>query len=269
MTLPKNLILVRHGQSEGNIATKASEQGDNSFFTNDFLNRHSREFRLTDLGIKQAQSAASWLRDNITFPIDRYLVSDYIRAKETAAHLGLQSALWSVDVQLRERDMALMDNLPRDVRDKLFPLEQTQYKFSPFLSVPAGGGESFAALCLRIKADFLDSIARNNPNGSVIVVCHGHVMRAIQFKIEGLGHDDFLRLEKSEDTADKIRNCQIIWYSRHDPENRLVTNTRMLTVRSVCPWDKEGDLGWKYIERKKFTNQDLFDEVNRYTRHAS
>ena len=269
MPLPKNLILVRHGQSEGNIATKASENGDNSIFTPEFMDRHSREYRLTDLGIEQAKSAGEWLRKNITFPIGYYYVSDYIRAKETAFYLQLPNAAWSVEFQLRERDMALMDNLPRDERDKLFPLERKQYQIDPFFSFPAGGGESVAHLCLRLKADFLDHLARNRSDGSVIVVCHGHVMRALQLEIENCGHDDFLRLEKSEDLKDKIRNCQIVWYSRQDPENRLIESIRMLAVRSICPWGTDGDYGWRYIRRTKLSNDQLMDDVNRYPRHAN
>ncbi len=265
MSLPINLILVRHGESEGNVATRASENGDNSFFTSDFLNRHSRTFRLTDRGISQAKSAGEWLRKNIPFRLEYHYVSDYMRAKETAYYLSLEEAMWRSEFQLRERDMALMDNIPRDERAKLFGLEHQMYLLDPFFSIPAGGGESFAALCLRLKADFLDHLARDRSGNNVIVVCHGHVMRALQFEIEHLGHDDFDRLDTSKDLKDKIRNCQIVWYSRVDPSDRTIGN-RFLNVRSVCPWDENGDYGWRKINRKLFSNEELFKEVESYPR---
>ena len=99
--LPIDIILVRHGQSEGNKANKASRHGDNSFFTPEFHNRHSRSFRLTDCGIDQAIAAGEWLKANVPMPLDRFYVSDYIRAKETASYLKLPDAKWRVEFQLR------------------------------------------------------------------------------------------------------------------------------------------------------------------------
>src|SRR3989344_2554530 len=121
--LPIDIVLVRHGQSEGNKANKYSRKGDNKFFTPEFLDKHSRVFRLTDRGINQALAAGEWLRANVPIPFDRFYVSDYIRAKETAGYLRLHNATWRVEFHLRERDMASMDNCPDDEKKKLFSLE--------------------------------------------------------------------------------------------------------------------------------------------------
>lgn len=264
--LPIDLIFVRHGQSEGNVANKASRKGDNSFFTPEFRKRHSRAFRLTDKGVEQAKAAGFWLKKNIPMPIDRFYVSDYVRAKETAAYLELPEAQWRVEYQLRERDKALMDNCPVDEQKNLFGLEEKQYQLDPFLSYPAGGGESIPLLCLRLKTDILEHLARECSDKRVIIVCHGHVMRAFQLEIENLGHDDFIRLDDSEDLAEKIRNCQIIWYTRRDSEN-VKLQSHMVAVRSVCPWDPDGDYGWRKIERRRFSNKDLMADVEKYPRH--
>jgi broad specificity phosphatase PhoE len=266
--LPVELILVRHGQSEGNIANKASRKNDNSFFTPEFRERHSRTFRLTDQGIAQAEAAGEWLRANIPQPFDRFYVSDYIRAKETAARLHLPKALWRQEFHLRERDTALMDNLPADEQKTLFERECREYAIDPFLSHPAGGGESIAGLCLRLKATLLEHWARSWSSARVICVSHGHVMRALQLQLEGLSHDDFLRLDASEQPEDKIRNCQIFWYSRHDPDTHELGKS-YVARRSICPWDPEGDYGWARIKRKKFTDEELLAEVNKYPRHAN
>lgn len=266
--LPIDLVFVRHGESEGNIATKASENGDHSFFTPEFRDRHSREFRLTDRGVEQAKSAGKWLRDNLPFSFSYFYVSDYIRAKETAAYLHLPNAKWREEFHLRERDRALGDNLPRDEEKRLFPMEQRQYEIDPFLSVPAGGGESFASFCLRLRAGIIEQFARQRSKDSVIAVCHGHVMRGMQIEIENLGHDDFIRLSNSENPFDKTSNCQILWYTRRDPQNSIVVSERVLAVRSVCPWKEGSDSGWRYIERKLLTNGNLLEEVKRYPRHV-
>jgi broad specificity phosphatase PhoE len=266
--LPVELILVRHGQSEGNVANRASRNRDNGFFTPEFRERHSRTFRLTDKGIEQAEAAGEWIRANIPQPLDRFYVSDYIRAKETAAHLHLPHALWRQEFHLRERDKALMDNVPDDEQKQLFQQEVKQYEIDPFFSYPAGGGESIAGLCLRVRAIMLGHWARDWSSARVVCVSHGHVMRAFQLELEGFSHDDFIRLDASEELAEKIRNCQILWYSRHDPDTHELT-PHYVARRSVCPWDPQGDYGWTRIKRKKFTDEELLAEVGRYPRHVN
>jgi broad specificity phosphatase PhoE len=266
--LPIELVILRHGYSEGNAANKASRRGDNSFFTPEFRERHSRTFRLTDRGIKQATAAGEWIRGNITQPFDRFYVSDYIRAKETAAHLNLPSALWQVEFNLRERDHALMDNIPDDEKKKLFEMEVKQYELDPFLAYPAGGGESVASECLRLSAGILSHWSRGCSDKRVVCVCHGHVMRGLQLELEDMGHDDFIRLEASKEPKDVIRNCQILWYTRRDPETQDLKN-HLVACRSVCPWDQDGDYGWRYIDKKKFTNEQLAKEVEKYPRQVN
>lgn len=268
MPLPIDLVLLRHGESEENAANKKSRGGDNSLFTEEFREKHSRSFRLTDKGIEQAIAAGQWLRDNGP-QFDRFYVSDYIRAKETAYNLRLPNASWISKVQLRERDMALMDNTPENERKKLFAREHHKFQLDPFLSYPAGGGESVAALCHRLKTDFLDHLARECSDKKVIAVCHGHVMRALQLELESLGHDDFIRLDPSEKPEDKIYNCQIFWYTRRDPEKNSLESSKLTAVRSVCPSGAVNDFGWRRIKRNRYSNEDLMNEVLKYPRHVS
>ena len=267
--LPIELILVRHGQSEGNVADKASGKGDNRFFTPAFRERHSRSFRLTDLGIQQAKAAGQWLRDNVPMPLDRFYVSDYIRARETAAYLGLPGAKWEAKFQLRERDKGLMDNCPADEQRRLFKLTERQHRLDRFLVYPAGGGESFPLLCLRLKTYILTHLEKEYPDMDqrVIIVCHGDVIRAFQMELEDLGHDDFIRLDSSSDPADRILTCQILWYSRRYHDNPLEISPEFVAVRSVCAHGLTGDYGWRPINRSTQTNEQLLEEVSTYPRH--
>lgn len=69
---PLELVLVRHGQSEGNEAVARSQRGDLSAYTPEFKNKHSSTYRLTDKGIEQAKVAGHWIRENIGDKFDRY-----------------------------------------------------------------------------------------------------------------------------------------------------------------------------------------------------
>ena len=146
-----------------------------------------------------------------------------------------------------------------------------QYELDPFLSQPAGGWESIPMLCLRLKTDFMAHLARECTDRRVIVVCHGHVIRALQLEFESLGHDDFIRLDSSDKPADKIRNCQILWYTRRDPDSGKVCGSKLVAVRSVCPLltstNTHEDFGWRRIQRQRYSNKDLLLEVKKYPRH--
>lgn len=69
---PLELVLVRHGQSEGNEAVARSQHGDLSAYTPEFKNKHSSTYRLTDKGVQQAKVAGQWIRENIGDKFDRY-----------------------------------------------------------------------------------------------------------------------------------------------------------------------------------------------------
>ncbi|HXV26886.1 MAG TPA: histidine phosphatase family protein [Candidatus Paceibacterota bacterium] len=265
--IPIDLILVRHGESEGNVANRASRGGDHCFFTDEHRGRHSREFRLTDRGIVQAKAAGEWIRKNVPLPLDRFYVSDYIRAKETAYLLDLPDALWRSEFHLRERDHALMDNITDAEKKECFATEQALYEQDPFLAYPAGGGESFAMHCFRLKATMLEHWARECSDKRVIAVCHGHVMRALQVELEALDHDDFIRLNASDEPRDRIRNCQVMWYSRRDPDTKKLHDA-VVAVRSASP-SENNDFMWRRIVRRKFTNEGLRAEVERYPRYVA
>lgn len=263
--LPIDLVFVRHGRSEGNEAKNASQKGNNSFFTPDFLERHSRSFRLTNKGIKQAKEAAKWLHKKFPSSFDAFYVSDYIRAKETAVFLNLARARWQVHVQLRERDKGLMDNLPESEKRRLFARELRQYETEPFFAYPAGGGESVAGFCQRLNTSFVEPIIKRCSLERLIVVSHGHVMRGMEFILEDLSHDEFLRIDRSEKPKDKIRNGQIVWYTRRDPKTGKLKPS-FVAVRTVCPWDPKGDYGWRGIEHHHYTNKELMQEVKKQKR---
>lgn len=257
--LPKNLILVRHGQSEGNVAQHASRKGDNRFFTPEFRGRHSSSFRLTEMGIAQAVSAGAWLRHYLPFSPDRFYVSDYVRAMETASRMNMPDAQWRREFHLRERDMALIDNIPDDEKRTRYALENEEWEKHSFFSTPAGGGESVAQLCMRLKTTMLAHWARECPNDSIIAVCHGHVIRGFQVEIEGLLPEDFLRMIESKESCDKIRNGHILWYTRIDPWTAEEC-PHIVAVRSVSPSTGD-DFGWRRITRRTWSNGELLEEA--------
>lgn len=61
----------------------------------------------------------------------------------------------------------------------------------------------------------------------------------------------------SRRTYDKVRNCQVVEYSRLDPVTG-VDAKKFMWIRSLCPWDlREEDLVWKTIDREPMNDDAL------------
>lgn len=62
LTLPLNLVLVRHGLSEGNAAKTLEKE--RIHIPEEHRNRHSSKYRLVYEGIQQAKAAGNCLRQH-------------------------------------------------------------------------------------------------------------------------------------------------------------------------------------------------------------
>jgi broad specificity phosphatase PhoE len=259
MAMPEDLYLIRHAESEGNVANEMAKKGDNSAFTEEFLNRHSSQWRLTDEGRRQAVTAGEYLRKEMKAKLGRCYTSDYIRAMETAALLKIPDAKWMTEFYLRERDWGIMDTMPHAERKEKYARSMKEKKEHPLLWKPING-TSIADLCLRIDR-MCDTLHRECSEMSVGIVCHGEVMWAFRTRLERIPFERFNQLDVSKDPHDRIHNCQIIHYTRRNPKSEKL-EPYLGWFRSVCPWDLKRSANiWQKIERQKFSNEALLKRV--------
>jgi broad specificity phosphatase PhoE len=259
MSMPIDLVLVRHGESEGNLATALSKRGDDSMFTEAFLNRHSSTWRLTEKGKDQARIAGEWVRNNIAKSFYRFYVSDYDRAKETAVLLDFQEAEWMITYYLIERNWGELDVMPFEERRSKFVENLRRKAMDPFYWTPLNG-ESMPMLLLR-EEKILDTLHRECDGHDALMVVHGEVMWGFRYVIERMTHSDIMKLEHSTNPHDKIHNCQILHYTRKDPVTGCIS-PYLNWMRSICPTDLSLSRNeWQPIVRRKFSNEDLLKEV--------
>src|SRR5213082_128544 len=112
---PERLWLVRHGQSQGNVARDAADQAGAHEIDIDL---RDVDVPLSKLGVEQAKAAGRWFagleRDERPEII---LSSPYVRARQTAALIceegGVagEPARTIVDERLREREFGIFDRL--------------------------------------------------------------------------------------------------------------------------------------------------------------
>lgn len=264
MTMPIDLVLVRHGESEGNVAKSRAETGDESVFSEEFLARPSFLWRLTEMGKSQVSQANGWLQKNLLLPFDRHYVSEYLRALETAAYLDLPRALWLREFYLRERERGDMDILSPQQKRIRYSESLKRKKIDSFFWKPPNG-ESLAELCLRIDR-ILDTLHRECSDMRVIIVCHGEVMWAFRVRLERMTQSQYHALDQSKDSHDHIHYAHILHYTRRNPDTREL-HPRLRWMRSVCPWDLGlSSNDWTEIARKGYLGSELLEEIEKYPR---
>jgi len=267
MSMPNNLVLVRHGESEGNVATRAGKAGNLDIFTDEFRERPGHDWRLTPTGVEQARITGLWIArfilDNGNAAFERFYVSPHRRTRETAGHLALMNAHWLKVPRLRERDWGDIESMSRQEYAEKYPDNARKKRIDSLYWRPPGG-ESIAQVSETRVQRFFDTLHREASGQSVIAVTHGEFIWATRFELERMGHEEWAVSES--DAAQKIKNCQVVQYSRVDPESGS-QSSKVLWVRSVCPWETPDSPGvWIELERNGYTNEELLEEVERVPR---
>jgi broad specificity phosphatase PhoE len=264
MSMPVNLYFVRHGQSEANKAHGELRRGRIRFYTPKFLETHTSDIRLTELGEKQAIAAGEWLRANHPGPFSHYYVSDYVRAQETAALLHLPGARWYVDFNLRERDRGLLETLTQDELNNRYAQALRQMASNPLHAKPPGGGETMATVAMRVDRVF-GTLHRGNGGGDAIIVAHGELIEGAILRLERKTQRDYLAMKQSDDPLDAVWNGQIIQYSRTNPDTGIV-EPYLDWVRAIRPLSENSATPWKRITRRTFSNDELLDYARKCPR---
>jgi 2,3-bisphosphoglycerate-dependent phosphoglycerate mutase len=162
------LVLVRHGESEGNVAR---------IFTTSPMT-----LPLTELGRRQARAAAAVI-ESIAHP-QIVIASPYIRARDTAAIIAEKLGLpMEIREGLHERETGAFAGQPYEAI-----LEAEGYDPArPWTWIPPGG-ESYEHVRDRV-GPILNELAARFPHGDVVVVSHGGVMVAMWAHMTGRWDD--------------------------------------------------------------------------------
>ena len=254
--MPNDLVLVRHGESEGNLADDLYRAGQEERANAFFANRHTSEYRLTDRGRSQAQAAGRWLKANLPGTFNLAYSSDFARARETAGQLAIEGQIWHVTFNLREREHGVM----RDLRGKEKLAAEEAHAKQPFYWRPLNG-ESVADICVRVDR-VLETVRKRNSGQRVIIVCHAEVMRAFRVRIEHILPEEYKKFNKTH-PYHHIHNGQVLHYTRRDPASGEV-QAETGWVRSVCPWDKSlSSNDWEGVGHPVFSSLEMLREVER------
>ena len=268
MSMPLDMYVIRHGESEQNTLITAGIKGDNSLFTQENVTVPDRSWRLTAAGRQQSDCIGKWLAAKQPV-FDRYLVSPYVRTRETAATMALPKARWIEKRILRERSWGEICTVTRDDFKNNYPRNWMFRETDPLYWCPPAG-ESIADVAENRVHNLLTQLDKHSDSESVVIVTHGDFMRAMMLTIEDLSDEEYLR--RHEDPNFKIDNCTCIHYSRRNPYTGR-TSTRICWEQHATPVkDDNGkwvvkESEWREFHPTTLSNGELVNIVSTVDRH--
>ena len=179
----RNLILIRHGQSEWN---------EQNLFTG------WKDPGLTELGIQEAKKAGSLISDQgIVF--DEMFTSMLVRAQNTGAiilnSISQQDIPITKNEALNERNYGSLAGLNKDDARKKWGEEQVHIWRRSF-DVPPPNGESLKDTAERVLPYFKEHIMPKVIQGSsILVAAHGNSLRALIMELDSISSEDIVKLE--------------------------------------------------------------------------
>lgn len=226
---PKRLWLVRHGQSQGNVARDAAHEAGHAVID---LDLRDVDVPLSDLGHEQAEATGRWFA---ALPErerpEVLLASPYIRAKQTAEAICQAGGLAGgakptvLDERLREREFGVFDGLTTVGIKQHYPQEAAhRAKMGKFYHRPPGG-ESWADVILRLRSA-LNTINLHYADKRVIVVAHQVVVLCMRYILEELTEEQILGIDRQAE----ILNCGIAAYD-------FTPNAQSLCVPTLALWN--------------------------------
>ena len=204
---PTRLVLVRHGESEGNLADRqAREQGAERLD----LDARDADIDLSANGRRQADAVGRWLTEaDPSFRPDLVVSSPYRRAAETARRaVGELDVPVLLDERLRERDLGAFDGLTGTGIRAAHPDEaRRRKKVGKFYYQPPSG-ESWSDVALRVRS-FVSDLREVDAR---VVWCFSHqaVIMSFRYVLEGLDEQQLLRI----DNENRLGNASMTRYHR-------------------------------------------------------
>ena len=207
---PAELVLVRHGESVGNLADTEARDADAERLE---LSARDADVELSPNGEEQARTLGRWvggLAEGVR--PDLVVSSPYRRAADTArTALEALGAEVVLDERLRERDLGLFDGLTGKGIRARYPEEAERRSHVGKFYYQPPSGESWADVVLRVRS-LLADLREGYDGRRVWLFTHQAVIMSFRYALEGLDEEELLDIDRSI----AIPNASITRYERRD-----------------------------------------------------
>jgi broad specificity phosphatase PhoE len=194
------LLLVRHGESAGNIARESAESSRSEVID---IAWRDADVPLSDVGMAQAEALGAWLGER-SEPIREIWSSPYVRALQTVeiavGQAGITSHIYT-DERLRDRELGVLDRLTSTGVRNRFAAEADRRRILGKLYYRPPGGESWADVALRLRSFLRDLEDAPGRTGTVLIVCHDAVVLLFRYILERMDEHTLLDLAAHSSVA--------------------------------------------------------------------
>ncbi len=190
------LILVRHGESIGNVAR---EEAETSGALSISMPTRDPDVPLSELGLDQSRALGRWLADSPDRRPDAAWSSPYLRARQTAqvalAELADPPRIRQ-DERIRDRELGVLDLLTSHGVRSRFPAEAQRRGWLGKFYYRPPGGESWVDLALRVRS-FLADLDRQLGSGRHLIVAHDAVILLFRYVCEQLDEERLFEIARA------------------------------------------------------------------------
>ncbi len=174
------IYVIRHAQSVNNAKFQSGQEI--------FKKRKQLGSELTSLGIEQAKAKAKKLK-GVHF--DKIFSSDFTRARQTAEIIGLEHDLEIETTSLiRERNWgSLEEKITTEIREKIKKLQKDLSDLEKMRIKIVKDAETEEEAVLRFIT-FLREISIAYFGKTILVVCHGNIIRSLLVHLGKARYDD-------------------------------------------------------------------------------
>jgi broad specificity phosphatase PhoE len=218
MGWPDLLVLVRHGESEGNVRNVDERAA---------YHMPTHGYPLTERGKKQAEITGNYLRERFG-KFDVYYTSYYTRAKDTMKYMYPEAKIYE-DPRLAEAQRGIWHTMTTEQIAQQFPSEVERKQREGLYHYRPWGGENWPDVELRIHS-FLGTLSRDYEGKKVLVVVHGHWLILLQRLIHHFSIDEAMLRYKNH----VIKNTGVVIY-----EGKTIGEKSRLQLlqENIVPWE--------------------------------
>jgi broad specificity phosphatase PhoE len=203
----RHLVLVRHGESDGDARRAAWRRGERVLAT-----KAPELEEITTLGVEQCRLGGILITKHIVEAhgitgFDGCYVSSALRSEQSAVALNIPNAVWQDNSFLDERNRGKVRGLHPDQHRQLYPQSFEQMKSDPLNWTPPEG-ESILEVTNR-AGQFMNNV---DSARDVLAVTHRDWLWASLRIIERLTESELMAVN-----TDDIPNAQIIEYTSISP----------------------------------------------------
>jgi glucosyl-3-phosphoglycerate phosphatase len=198
---PVELLVVRHGESMGNVAAAAATAAGAEVIQ---VGQRDADVPLSPVGVAQAQAFGQWLRD---LPDDAapqsVWCSPYQRAQQTALtaiQVSGRDLPIRIDERVRDRELGILDLLTTAGVVAKYPDEAARRQWLGKFYHRPPGGESWADVALRVRT-FLRDLDAEEDGTRVLVVAHDALVLIFRYICERLTEPDILNIALADPVA--------------------------------------------------------------------